>query len=250
MKIKILLLSLIFSLLITYPSLADTFENGVNAYNSRNYKTAEKLFRRSINQNTNKDVAKYYLAITLVKTNKYDEAKYLYKSIISTSSNRELVSLSIKGLNLLGEKYSNSYSSLTSAPVTKAILNVNTFGSVLIIDNVILNNQEKVSYIFDTGATYTTISKQLARKLKISTHNAQTMKIMTGSGYINATKVILDTIEVNGLEAHNIEVLIADLPIHSSKESGNIAGLLGLSFINNFKTTIDRANNKIILEKN
>ena len=245
-KIKIILFIFILFLLILLPEtvLADSFQDGVKAYESNNYKYAESCFRKAFQENPDNDVIKYYLAITFVQNKNTADAKLLYKNIIETSSNPEVVNLSKTGLKLIGES-SSSYSK-----VTKAILNVNTMGNVLVIDNVKVNDAAKVKFIFDTGASYTTISTELANRLKISTANAPSMKIMTGSGYLNVPKITLKKIEINGLTAYNVEALVADLPMHTSGTAGDMAGLLGLSFMKDFKVTVDRPKNQIILEKN
>ncbi|OGH99493.1 MAG: hypothetical protein A2039_01960 [Candidatus Melainabacteria bacterium GWA2_34_9] len=245
-KIKIILFIFILFLLILLPetAFADNFQDGVKAYESRNYKHAENYFTKAFQANPDNDIIKYYLAITFVQNKNTANAKLLYRNIIETSSNPEVINLSKKGLKLLGDS-SGSYSK-----VTKAILNVNTMGNVLIIDDVKVNDAAKVKFIFDTGASYTTISTELANRLKISTANAPKMKIMTGSGYLDAPKITLKKIEINGLTAYNVETLVADLPMHTSGTAGDLAGLLGLSFMKDFKVTVDRPKNQIILEKN
>lgn len=248
-KIRIILFIFILFSLIFIPetAFADSFQDGVKAYNSGNYRYAESCFRSAFQADPGNDVIKYYLAITLVQNKKNADAKILYKNIIATSSNQNVVNLSKTGLKLLGVSSSGSSSYSTA---TKAILNINTMGNILIVSNVNINNSANVNFIFDTGASYTTISTELASRLRIPTYNAPKMKIMTGSGYIDAPKITLDKIEVNGLAAYNVEALVADLPMHTSGTAGNVAGLLGLSFMKDFKVTVDRSHNQIILEKN
>ena len=244
--IKITLLIFILFLLILLPkeAFAGNFQDGVRAYNSGSYKNAEIYLKKAFLADPNNVVIKYYLAITLVQNKNNNGARILYKNIIETSSNHEVVNLSRAGLKLLGDS-TGSYSK-----VTKAVLNVNTMGNILIVNNVNLNDSLKVKFVFDTGASFVTISTQVANSLGISTANAPKVKIMTGSGYIEAPKVIINKIEVNGLAAYNVEALVADLPMHTSGTAGEMAGLLGLSFINDFIATVDRQNNQIILEKN
>ena len=246
-KIIISIFILCLLILSPKPAFADSFQDGVKAYSSGNYKYAESCFRNAFQVSPNNDVIKYYLAITLVQNKKNADAKILYRNIIATSSNQDVLRLSQTGLKLLGESSgsSNSYSK-----VTKVILNVNTMGNVIILNNVNLNDSAKVKFIFDTGASYTTISTELANRLRISTSNAPRLKIMTGSGYIEAPKITLKKIEINGLTAYNVEALVADLPMHTSGAAGDLAGLLGLSFMKDFKVTVDRSHNQVILEKN
>jgi len=244
-KIKIILYIVCFFIIISEQALAGSFEDGVKAYNSGKYVSAESHFRKALNANQDNAAVKYYLAISCVHNKKFSDAKILYKNIIQTASDKEVISLSQTGLKLLGD---NSVSS--SSRVNKVVLNVSSQGSVIIVDNVNLNDKEKVKFIFDTGASYTTISSALAEKLRISTSNVPKIKIMTGSGYIEAPKVILKKIEINGLTAYNVETLVADLPMHTSGSAGEIAGMLGLSFMKDYKVTVDKAHDQITLEKN
>ena len=55
---------------------------------------------------------------------------------------------------------------------------------------------------------------------------------------------------MNGLVVKDVKAVVMNLPMHSSGNSQNISGLLGLSFMEHFKVTVDRANSKIMLEKN
>jgi clan AA aspartic protease (TIGR02281 family) len=244
MKKIFLLLTLI---LLSSAAIAGDFENGVQAYQSGNYRYAEYYFKNVLSENPYNDSAKYYLAITLVQNRKTADAKILYKNIIQTSDDPEIINLARSGLKLLGEMPAKT--AATPSKITKAVININTKGNVIILNNVNINDRARVKFIFDTGASYTTISTALAKQLGISTANLDTIKIQTASGYINAPKIILRKIEINGITAHNVEAIIADLPLHSSGNAGNLAGLLGLSFMKDFKVTVDRKNNHIILEK-
>lgn len=245
---KFLYIFLIYVLLILHSSkvFADSFQDGVSYYQSGNYVYAESCFKNALNNDLSNDVIKYYLAITLVQNKKFSDAKVLYKNIIQTSTNQNVAALSQTGLKLLGESYSSSLNSLN---VSRAVINVNNLGNIIVIDNVNINDAAIVKFIFDTGASYTTISSQLASRLGIATANAEKLKIMTGSGFIYAPKVILKKIEVNGIAAYNVETIVSDLPFHSSGTAGDLAGLLGLSFMKNFKVTLDKSHNQVILEK-
>lgn len=242
---KAILYILIALMLLSFQefALADNYSDGIKAYKSGNYKNAEIYFRNAFNENPDSDYIKYYLAITFVQNKKIPEAKIVYKNLIETSTDTSVLTLAKAGLKLLGESYT------PPEKATKAILSINSIGNIIIIDNVKLNDSINVKYIFDTGASYTTISADIASKLGISTDNAQKVKIMTGSGYIEASKVTIKKIEIKGLVANNVEALVSDLPMHTSGSAGDIAGLLGLSFLKNFKFTVDKQRNQVILEK-
>jgi len=244
-KFLIIISCIIFAL----PVFADNFQAGVSAYNSKNYAYAETCFKNALKSDPYNDTLKYYYAITLVQNKKIADAKYVYKNIIQTSNNQEVVSLSQKGMQLLGDY---SYHSVQNTSPTKVVLAANMSGNIIIINNIKLNDKLNTSFILDTGASLTLISTQVAQNLGISTTNAPKIKIMTGSGYIYAPKVVIKKIDVNGLKAYNVEAVVTDLPSHSSgsDQSQNVAGLLGLSFMKDFKVTVDRQKSQVTFEKN
>ncbi len=225
---------------------AKTLQDGLTLYRMGHYPEAEMIFRELALKKPHDYTAKYMLAVTLVNMQRYNEAKALYKNVISRSNNDRLIKLCRTGLSNLGETYGSYY----QPNITKAVLNVNIAGGVIVVNDVLLNNTLKTKLILDTGASFTMISKATARKLNIRTNGVQTVKIMTGSGYINAPLVKIPEIEVKGLIVRNVDAIVADLPVHTSGDSHEIAGLLGLSFLENFRISIDRANNLVVLEKN
>ena len=183
-KSRIIILNIILFLflsLFSSVSFAKNLKQGLNFYNTGNYEKAEKIFKQIILNEPNNYTAKYMLAITLVNRKEYNKAKQLYKNIIINSNNKKLISLSHSGLENLGVMFQFP----GKRNIRKAVLNVNTAGSIMIVNDVILNNSIKTNFIFDTGATYTSISQKTASKLNISTKGKQKIKIMTGSGYIN-----------------------------------------------------------------
>lgn len=233
-------------MLLTSGSHAENLRQGLDYYKSGEYKKAEIFFRKITIEYPYDYSARYLLAVSLVNLQKYNEAKELYREIIKNSQNERLVSLSQTGLRNIGG--SPVYSGNRS--INKAVININTTGSVMIINNVLLNDRLKTKFVFDTGATYTTISKAAASSLNISTRGAPQIRVMTGSGHITAPLVKVDKMEVKGLIAKNVDVLIADLPIHTDESNSSITGLLGLSFLKDFKVTVDRSKGQITLEKN
>jgi len=250
MLIKNLFLIIVFSLLAIFPlkAFADNFQSGVSAYNSGNYNDAESLFAKALKADPDNDVIKYYLAISLVRNRKLSQARVFYTDIIETSLDENVINYARQGLSLIESSPSKVYKN--SGKIKKTTVNINTVGNIILVDDIYINDSVKVKFIFDTGASYTTISSKLADRLGISTSNAKKLKIMTGSGYIYAPKIIIKKIDINGLCAYNVEALVADLPVHVSGTGADLAGLLGISFIKDFKVTVDKAHGQIVLEKN
>jgi clan AA aspartic protease (TIGR02281 family) len=107
----------------------------------------------------------------------------------------------------------------------------------------LVNNQEKGHFILDTGATYMSISKDMAEGMHLDLAHADKVPITTANGRIEVPKVVLSTVNVNGIEAHNVEATVMNF-----RKEASFSGLLGLSFINQFKLTIDPAKGQMMFE--
>ncbi|MCE2930773.1 MAG: retroviral-like aspartic protease family protein [Vampirovibrionales bacterium] len=106
-----------------------------------------------------------------------------------------------------------------------------------------INDRATGHFILDTGATYTTISKRMARQLGLDLENSEKIAITTANGELDVPKVRLKTVAVNGIEASDVEATVMDFG-----EGNSFAGLLGLSFIQHFKLTLDPKNGQMIFE--
>jgi aspartyl protease family protein len=106
-----------------------------------------------------------------------------------------------------------------------------------------VNDTASGHFILDTGATYTTISKRMARQLGLDLANSEKIAITTANGELAVPKVKLKTVSVNGIEARNVEATVMDFG-----EGNSFAGLLGLSFIQHFKLTLDPKNGQMTFE--
>jgi clan AA aspartic protease (TIGR02281 family) len=100
----------------------------------------------------------------------------------------------------------------------------------------------KGAFLLDTGATYTSISSAMAKKLGVSTKLAPTLKIATANGVIEVPIVTLKQMKVGHLTVHNVKATVMDLGARTPYD-----GLLGLSFLERFKTTLDAKNQKLVL---
>lgn len=106
-----------------------------------------------------------------------------------------------------------------------------------------INNRQEGHFILDTGATYMSISKEMAEELGIDLSRTEMVPITTANGKIEVPKVILKSVKVNGLEAKNVEATVMNF-----KKDASFSGLLGLSFINQFKLTIDPNQGHLLFE--
>jgi clan AA aspartic protease (TIGR02281 family) len=129
-------------------------------------------------------------------------------------------------------------------PPGKASIPIEKHGHVVVIQAT-LNNKQSAKFVVDTGASYTMISNALARDLAIDTGpNQKTMPFQTANGLIQAPLTNLDSINVGGMEIKNLTAAV-----HDAVPDPQVAGLLGLNFLSNFRMDIDTQKGLLHLEK-
>jgi clan AA aspartic protease (TIGR02281 family) len=109
------------------------------------------------------------------------------------------------------------------------------------LTEVLLNGRVKRHFILDSGASFTLINWQTANELGfVVDEYTPYIPVATVSGQIMTPLVTLKSVQVGGADAENVEALIYNMPSES-------AGLLGNSFLNRFKVTIDTNNERLVL---
>lgn len=253
MKKIIFVFLLIGLLLFNAPSaFADLYEDGIAAYRSGNYDNAEYYFKEAIKIFPDNSRYRYYHAITLVQLGRIDEAEMEYNKVIQLAPGTEASDKAKKGLALINRAKNKLASSsnqptamaslLTSSP-GKVVIPLSKNNNAIIVSNVVLNNKLRVNFILDTGATYTSISRQTAIQLGLDLANSNKVALKTANGIIQVPRVTIKSININGIEARDVDVTVHDLPA-----AQNVTGLLGLSFLEQFTVTIDKKNHRITLE--
>lgn len=106
-----------------------------------------------------------------------------------------------------------------------------------------INNVSLGHFVLDTGATYMSISRDMAEELGLDLRHTSKVPITTANGTIEVPKVILKSVKVNGLEARNVEATVMDF-----KSTSSFSGLLGLSFISRFRLTLDPMKGQMVFE--
>ncbi|MFN8614952.1 MAG: retroviral-like aspartic protease family protein [Vampirovibrionales bacterium] len=106
-----------------------------------------------------------------------------------------------------------------------------------------LNDAVSGTFVVDTGATYTSISQEMADQLAACNglRYVGTVRITTANGQIDVPKVVIDRVRIHGLEARNVEATVINL-----HKGGSFSGLLGLSFLRNFQVTINPQSNQLV----
>ena len=111
-----------------------------------------------------------------------------------------------------------------------------------------INHKVDALLVLDTGASFVMLRKKVADDLGIKLNNVKPdtkMKLADGRE-VNGAHVVLDSIRVQASEARNVEAAVL-LDESGTMDFGD--GLLGMSFLNHFKFTVDQKNKKLVLEK-
>lgn len=107
-----------------------------------------------------------------------------------------------------------------------------------------LNERVSANLMVDTGASLTMISRATAKELGIDLEKKlPTIPVQTAAEIIYVPLVVLDSLEVGGMEVKNLTVAIYDPPLPSR------SGLLGLNFLKQFRFEIDLKEGVLLLEK-
>ena len=136
-----------------------------------------------------------------------------------------------------------------------------------VLVDVLLNGKIPVTLILDSGASFVVLSENIAERLGIDTNKLKKASSTVADG--RAVEVTLDTLDsikvldnqdTNespekrwGVELKNVQVCFMKENVETA--TGHVAGgktkdgLLGMSFLQNFKFQIDYQNNTMSLEK-
>lgn len=241
---------------------------GVQAYRQGQYGVAINHFREAIRQNAGNTNAHYYLGLSLDHMGRKNEATQEYRYVIHKGKEPGIVQFAHERLNALASVLPVSekvdardlalvypVTSLKSATETESwtsqveqiAVPLKSNQNALMVDASLTQEDRSSSgaFIIDTGATYTSISQQMADKLGLDLENSEKVLITTANGRIEVPKITIDKLNVNGLEAHNVEATV--IPV---RHGSSFCGLLGLSFIRQFVVTIDPQAGHLIFRKN
>lgn len=120
-------------------------------------------------------------------------------------------------------------------------------GSRMIAVDALLNNKVNATLLLDTGAYYVMITRRIAKELgmKIKGTRERIIELQVGDGrLVEAEYIILDSVNVQSAELRDVEAAVV-LDVEDDIEDG----LLGMSFLNNFKFQIDNVSKKLTLER-
>ncbi len=224
------------------------YHSGIYAYRRGDYDKALTYLRQAQAQAPNNPDVRYYMAVVLDKLSRPDEAMLHYQYVSANGSDDRVRDYSRRRLKALA---------LTrpAADVSKTVFvkEVSGRGQVAVplkphnnalMVEAVLNRKVSGTFIVDTGATYTSISQELYESLDPATvRQIGTVKITTANGRIEVPKILIDRVTINGLEARDVEATVIEV-----REGSSFSGLLGLSFIRQFKLTIDPQEGHLVFQ--
>ena len=95
-------------------------------------------------------------------------------------------------------------------------------------------NGKPGNFILDTGASYVTLSRKFAQEADVDVDTKAKILVNTADGIRAAYLTVADNIQLQGISSRRVPAVVLD------GLSGNIDGLLGLSFLARYTLTIDR----------
>lgn len=112
-----------------------------------------------------------------------------------------------------------------------------------------LNRRVTANLLVDTGADLTIIPTAAARELGIDLHaKLPTVRLQTLADSIRVPLVVLDFMEVGGMEVKDVTVAVHDSPIFDPHLSGP-PGLLGRDFLSHFHVQVDFKEGFLLLKE-
>jgi clan AA aspartic protease (TIGR02281 family) len=105
----------------------------------------------------------------------------------------------------------------------------------------ILNEKTRITMLVDSGANTTLISTRAAKELGIKLDGLAQAPYRSASGVFMAKTTVLHTVRVGQARARDVRVMIYDMGMESAE------GLLGMTFLEQFKFTIDSHRKQLTL---
>lgn len=115
-------------------------------------------------------------------------------------------------------------------------------GNHMIVSGIV-NRERTAEFILDTGASLTTISPALARQAGIDPDRGLLIPVRTASDVIVVPLVEIDSLNVAGAEVKDLDATVQDIPGLEGR------GLLGGSFLSEFRVDINYEGNRLTLER-
>lgn len=116
----------------------------------------------------------------------------------------------------------------------------------IILVDLLLDDGVKARMVLDTGASLVVISEDLARRLRLdSAADASRIKLQTAGGEIEGRAAVIDRIALGSAVREKVRAVVNYQP----QVFKGFDGLLGASFLDGYKVTIDYQQSKIHLKR-
>ncbi len=126
-------------------------------------------------------------------------------------------------------------------PITHVIKAKSGSGGHYVVE-VLLNGTVKADLIVDTGATMIILSDRIGKRLGIHPRsNLPKIEMTTAGGKLETPLFVLDSLKIGEAEVFNVEA-------STNPHMGKMDGLLGITFLGEFRMEMDRENSELILK--
>jgi clan AA aspartic protease (TIGR02281 family) len=210
---------------------AGPLEEGVNFFEGGHYRWALEKFIQATEQAPRDPQRWWYVAESYRMLGDAGASVHVYRQILQLAPASPLAVSARQALEALGEPGAST----VRVPMQRR------GGSALVPARI--NGEPVGVFILDTGASYTSVSTVVANRLGIPTGGAS-VRLVTASGVIQAPLVVVDEVDVGGAVARHVPIVVHDLP----GMPANVAGLLGMSFLERFRVNLDISSSLLILE--
>jgi len=119
----------------------------------------------------------------------------------------------------------------------------------VIIVEATVNGKEPYDFAVDTGAAVTVLSKKTAQELGVLKNPVTPKEGQCCGGSVDLSMTKVESVRVGNVEVRDIPVALMDLSIISKCIETPLAGIIGYSFMKDYRVTIDYPNRQISFEK-
>ena len=211
---------------------AGPFDEGVNFFEGGHYRWALEKFIQSTEQAPRDPQRWWYVAESYRMLGDAAASAHAYRQILQVAPASSFAMSARQALEALGEPGASTI----QVPILRR------GGSAMVSGRI--NGEPVGVFILDTGASYTSINATVANRLGISPAGGTNVRLTTANGVIQAPLVVVDEVDVGGAVARHVPVVVHDLPGMPS----NVAGLLGISFLERFRMNLDIGSSLLTLE--
>jgi clan AA aspartic protease (TIGR02281 family) len=229
-----LVLAGVVALLMTQPgttALAGAFEEGVDFFQGGHYRWALEKLIEAVDRAPRDPERRWYLAESYRLLGDSAAAAQVYRNILQMAPQSPQAKAARGALEVLGEPTLATFQVPFQARGS----------SVLVPARV--NGQPVGYFILDTGATFTTVTRLVADRLGVRGGTGR-VNLATASGVVQAQLALLDEVDIGGAVARHVPAVIHDLP----NAPPTVVGLLGLSFLERFRVSLDLSSGVLRLE--